>query len=198
MGLRPFAEVRLEKVMTRRPATIEEGAPLEDAAAMMTEGGFRHLPVVDGAGRITGMLSERDLRVRLGTDVERFVDATPDALSQTVASAMTPEPIALGPRATLAQALEVFADERVGAIPVVDEGDRVVGIASYLDLLGYLRVREGTEAAAAGPGRPARPAAAPGEPPAARPRRKEKRPSRRATRAARGAVRRRARRGRGR
>jgi len=146
MGTTPFAEVPLEKVMTRRPTTIEEGAPLEDAAAMMAEGRFRHLPVLDARGRLVGMLSERDLRVRLGTDVERFVDAAPDALAQTVGSSMTPDPIALGPRSTLRAALEVFADDRVGAVPVVDERDRVIGIASYLDLLGFLRSREEREA----------------------------------------------------
>jgi CBS domain-containing protein len=152
--------------MTRRPATIEEGAPLEDAAAMMAEGGFRHLPVLDAEGRLVGMLSERDLRARLGTDVERFVDAAPDALAQTAGSAMTPDPIALGPRSTLGEALEVFADERVGAVPVVDEGERVVGIASYLDLLGFLRAREGV-------GAPSAPARAKGAAPApARPRAK--------------------------
>jgi CBS domain-containing protein len=165
MAITPFAEVPLEKVMTRRPATIEEGAPLEDAAAVMVEGGFRHLPVLDAEGRLVGMLSERDLRARLGTDVERFVDAAPDALAQTVGSVMTPDPIALGPRSPLRAALEVFADERVGAVPVVDERERVIGIASYLDLLGFLRARDEGETPRAPP-RPkavAAPVAAPRE-----------------------------------
>ncbi len=36
-------------------------------------------------------------------------------------------------------ALETFADERVGALPVVDDAERLVGILSYLDLLAWLR-----------------------------------------------------------
>jgi CBS domain-containing protein len=104
---------------------------------------------------------------------------------------MTPDPITLGPGATLAAALELFADERVGAVPVVDEVERVVGIASYLDLLGYLRVREAREAAAAPPSRGAPPPVPPpaGAPGKSRKRGGKGRPSRRATP---GAIRRRA------
>jgi CBS domain-containing protein len=131
--------VPLSAVMTRGPATVEEAAPVSDAAAEMAAGGFRHLPVVDGTGALVGMISERDLRARLGTDVRRFADATADALAEPVLEAMTPDPVSLPPTATLARALEVFADERVGAIPVVDEADRPVGIVSYVDLLGTIR-----------------------------------------------------------
>ncbi len=131
--------IPLSVVMTRGPATVEEAAPVSDAAAVMAAGGFRHLPVVDGAGTLVGMISERDLRARLGTDLARFADATTDALAEPVLEAMTPDPVALPPTATLAQALAVFADERVGAIPIVDDGDRPVGIVSYVDLLGTLR-----------------------------------------------------------
>jgi len=95
--------------------------------------------VVDATGILVGMVSERDLRTRLGTDVHGFSGATADALSEAVTEVMTPDPIALPPAATLAQALEVFADDRVGAIPVVDDRDRPVGIVSYVDLLGMIR-----------------------------------------------------------
>jgi len=156
--------VPLSAVMTRGPATVEEAAPLADAAAEMAAGGFRHLPVVDATGCLVGMVSERDLRTRLGTDVHGFSGATADALSEAVTEVMTPDPIALPPAATLAQALEVFADDRVGAIPVVDDRDRPVGIVSYVDLLGM--IRELSEAAArrarSGPRAPAPPA--PGTP----------------------------------
>jgi CBS domain-containing protein len=131
--------VPLSAVMTRGPATVEESSPVSEAAAEMAAGGFRHLPVVDATGVLVGMISERDLRALLGTDVARFADATSDVLSEPVLEAMTPDPVSLPPTATLAQALEIFADERVGAIPVVDEAERPIGIVSYVDLLGMVR-----------------------------------------------------------
>jgi CBS domain-containing protein len=144
-------------VMTRGPATVDEAAPLADAASEMAAGGFRHVPVVAGDGRLVGMISEGDLRARLGTDARDFAGARVDSLAEPIAEAMTPDPVALPPTATLAQALAIFTDERVGAIPVVDEGDRVIGIVSYVDLLGTIRAL--SEAAArSAPRAPAPPA----------------------------------------
>ena len=52
--------------MTANPETIEPDDSLDQAAALMIHGGFRHLPVVDG-GRAVGILSIRDL-VRVALD----------------------------------------------------------------------------------------------------------------------------------
>jgi CBS domain-containing protein len=46
--------------MTRQPATVGPNDSSDDALHKMLEGGFRHLPVVEG-GRVVGMLSIRDV-----------------------------------------------------------------------------------------------------------------------------------------
>jgi CBS domain-containing protein len=46
--------------MTKHPETIESTDTTEHAAVLMIHGGFRHLPVVDGA-EVVGVLSIRDL-----------------------------------------------------------------------------------------------------------------------------------------
>lgn len=153
----PFLEIPIHVVMTHGPATIGPEDSLGDAAGLMVQGGFRHLPVIDGDGALVGMLSERDLRTRLGTELERFTEAARELLSDEVGPAMRPDPITLPSTATVRDALEILSDERVGALPVLD-GERLVGIVSYLDLLAFLR----TEATPA----PARPSQKP------RPRRK--------------------------
>lgn len=53
--------MRVEDIMTPRPMTIRRSDSLADAAALMRKGSFRHLPVVDAAGRAVGMLSVRDI-----------------------------------------------------------------------------------------------------------------------------------------
>ena len=134
-----LGRVPVDKVMTRSPVTLALDATLSDAAEALLAGGFRHLPVVTLDGRLAGMLSERDLRSRLGTEASAFLDATFDALQEPVAEAMTPDPMFVHVGAPLGQVLPIFADEGVGAVPVLDEGDRVVGIVSYVDLIRDLR-----------------------------------------------------------
>ena len=76
------ARTRLRGVMSKPVQTIGAGEPLYRALGRMDSGGFRHLCVVDVAGRAVGMLSQRDLlrhRARaslsLGDDVARAEDA---------------------------------------------------------------------------------------------------------------------------
>jgi len=59
----------LADVMTRNPRTIEADKPFLHALQTMHDGGFRHLPVVDGE-RLLGIVSVRDA---LGPELESFV-----------------------------------------------------------------------------------------------------------------------------
>jgi CBS domain-containing protein len=58
---------RLNDVMTAAPRTLSAEATLLEAAQTMTAGAFRHLPVVDGEGRVLGVVSQRDL-IALGVE----------------------------------------------------------------------------------------------------------------------------------
>ncbi len=49
------------EVMTPNPTTLPEAATAADAMVTMASRGIRHLPLVDGAGRLRGVVSERDL-----------------------------------------------------------------------------------------------------------------------------------------
>jgi|SRR3954468_4508159 CBS domain-containing protein len=63
------AATRLEDVMTANPRTITPDRPLGHALHLMHEGGFRHVPVVEG-GAPLGVVSARDA---LGPELEAFV-----------------------------------------------------------------------------------------------------------------------------
>jgi CBS domain-containing protein len=63
---------RLHEVMTRDPDTIGPNEPPIEALRRMQDGGYRHLPVVDG-GRLVGIVSRRDFS---GTEKTRLDDET--------------------------------------------------------------------------------------------------------------------------
>jgi acetoin utilization protein AcuB len=175
----PFEDVPVQRVMTGSPVTIDPEATLAEAAQALLQGGFRHLPVVNGMGRPVGMVSERDLRARLGTDLYGFTKATVEALGEPVSGVMTPDPVSVRLGARLGEVIDTFADERVGALLVVDDAEHVRGIVSYVDLLLWLREHpsRGAEAAPARPGARKPAARKPARKPAAKAKR---RPARRA------------------
>jgi CBS domain-containing protein len=53
--------MRVAEVMTPSPRTVSAETSLVNAFALMIEGKFRHLPVVDGDGRVIAMLSIQDI-----------------------------------------------------------------------------------------------------------------------------------------
>jgi CBS domain-containing protein len=53
------SEARVRQWMTDDPLTAAADTDCEDAAQIMLEHGFRHLPVVDDAGNVTGIVSLR-------------------------------------------------------------------------------------------------------------------------------------------
>jgi CBS domain-containing protein len=77
MGAR-FDEVRLTEVMTKDVVSVGPGTSLREAAKIMADRWFRHLPVVD-AGALVGIISQRDLAGVLAGALNE-----PEALQQLV------------------------------------------------------------------------------------------------------------------
>ncbi len=56
-----WAQLTVEKIMTRKVLTIEQNRPILDAAQIMLEQKVSGLPVVDDKGNLVGMLTESDI-----------------------------------------------------------------------------------------------------------------------------------------
>jgi CBS domain-containing protein len=54
-------DLKVESVMTRNPETLEAGETIAFALNKMSVGGFRHIPIVDGDGKPTGVISVRNI-----------------------------------------------------------------------------------------------------------------------------------------
>lgn len=124
-------------LMSREPASIRLSDGLIDAAERMSILGVRHLPVLDEARHVVGILSDRDVRLAIGGPPSEVRD--PRALARIramrVVEAMTAEPLTLATTTPLSTAVRYLVDWRIGAIPVVDDAGHLVGILSYVDAL---------------------------------------------------------------
>jgi|SRR5215210_3503663 len=126
--------MRVADWMTPDPVTIAPGATAGEALALMRQRRIRHLPVVD-AGRLVGMLSDRDPRSALPSAVVlgELEEGDP-AAARPVAEIMTADPLTIPPSQPVEEAARLLTEQRIGAVPVV-EGPRLLGILSADDLL---------------------------------------------------------------
>jgi arabinose-5-phosphate isomerase len=107
-----------------RLPSVPLGTKMADAVVVQSEKGFGCVLVVDGAGRLAGIVTDGDLRRHM----------SPDLLARTVDEVMTRDPKAVAPDMLLAEALEFVESRKVAALPVVADG-RAVGLVHVLDLL---------------------------------------------------------------
>ena len=106
----------------------------------MSERQVRHAPVVDKDRRVVGMLSDRDIRLALGATLFTEVDgaAAKRIRFLKIREVMARNPIVVHQSVPLREAVSAFLHKSVGALPVVDDDERIVGILSYVDVLREL------------------------------------------------------------
>ncbi|MCS6913276.1 MAG: CBS domain-containing protein [Myxococcales bacterium] len=126
-------------IMRRAVATVTAEQPFLEAVGIMVDRDVRHVPVLDGAGRVVGILSDRDVRTAVGDPLDALRHELDEVELLTVGSVMTAPVITVRQEAPLSVVAQRFIDDRIGAIPVVDADDRLVGIVSYVDIIRALR-----------------------------------------------------------
>jgi CBS domain-containing protein len=128
----------------RSPAIVAlASTPLPQARALMREHRIRRLPVVDGGGRLVGIVTEGDInRVSdsPATDVREYnlyhrVDDLP------IGDIMTRAVVTVGPDTPVEQVAQLLLEHRIGGV-VVAEAGQVLGVISESDLFRLIVARE--------------------------------------------------------
>jgi CBS domain-containing protein len=136
--------MRVKDLMTTDVVTIEASESCHAAVERMARARIRHLPVVDGQGRLVGIVTDRDLRHHLfAPDVFSEIGRVPvesHLRAVPVARIMSTPVVTATPDDELEVAARTMLEDKIGSLPVV-QGDRVVGIITETDLLRRI-VRE--------------------------------------------------------
>ena len=113
---------RSEAGMIVDPVTLSPDARVADALGLMERYRISGVPVVDEAGRLVGILTNRDLRFE-------------DDVSQAVSNLMTARDLVTAPVGTsLAEAESLLHRHRVEKLPIVDEAGVLKGLITVKDI----------------------------------------------------------------
>jgi len=139
-------------IMVKDVVTVGPEAPVMDVAALMLERHISGLPVVDGGGRVLGIVSEGDLirrpeldtdRVKLGwlrlllTDDESRARDFVKHHGRTAREVMTQPAHSVPPETPLGEVVRLMERHRIKRLPVVERG-KLVGLVTRTDLLRAL------------------------------------------------------------
>ncbi|MGV8073365.1 MAG: CBS domain-containing protein [Syntrophobacteraceae bacterium] len=111
--------------MTTDVVTINKSASIQEALTVMKEASIRHLPVVDTDMHLTGWVTDADLRgVLIASMLEEL----------TIEDIMVRKPYTTHPDTPLEDAAALILDNRIGGLPVLQNG-KLVGVITVVDLL---------------------------------------------------------------
>jgi arabinose-5-phosphate isomerase len=134
--------LKVEEVMTfrrgERLSMVDDGLSLTEALrqAESVERRTGAMLLIDGEGKLTGILTDADLRRKLvGADAATL-------LAQPVRDVMTKNPRRIGLGDLASQAEAIMNRYRIDELPVVDEAGRPVGVIDVQDLLGVKTIGE--------------------------------------------------------
>jgi len=128
----------VDRSMTRDVITIREDATVLEAKGSLEKHHIHHLPVVDEARRLIGVVTDRDVRSALPSGFLNDAESArePERISRLkVGDIMTRSPVVVSPTDTLEDVLLLMERMPVSAFPVVDEDKKIVGIISTRDLM---------------------------------------------------------------
>jgi CBS domain-containing protein len=111
-------------LFTLRPTDL-----VDLAASMMDWRHIRHVPVEDDEGRLVGLVTHRSLLRLLSSNGAWSANG-----ALTVGHIMKPDPTKVSSTTPTLEAIELMRSQRIGCLPVVDDG-QLVGIVTSYDFL---------------------------------------------------------------
>jgi CBS domain-containing protein len=140
--------MRAMDVMTRDVISVGPNTSVSEIAALFLRRRISGVPVVDGTGKLLGLVSEGDLvrRVETGTDARRswWLDLLTESSEQAAtyakthgkkaADVMTPEVVSATETTPLREIAGLMERHRIKRVPIMRD-NRVVGIVSRANLI---------------------------------------------------------------
>jgi CBS domain-containing protein len=117
------------QAMSRRHVvSLGPNATVHEAACVMTQANCGSVLIVDGAGSLLGILTERDLMTRV-------LAKALNPAATLVSKVMTPHPQCVGPEMRVADAVVIMIERGFRHLPVVVGGTKILGVFSVRDAL---------------------------------------------------------------
>jgi len=140
-----MAQTLVKDCMSTNVVTIGLDESLPEAQRLMLDNDIRRLAVVEGDNKLIGILSMTDVYEAGPSDATSLsIWEVNYLLAKTlVREIFTPDPKTVKPDNTMSDAARLMLDNKFGALPVVDDTNKVIGIVTQSDI--FKMVAEGAD-----------------------------------------------------
>ncbi len=121
-------------MMTPNPHALPLTKRYLDAQVLMEQADIRHIPLLDSAGRVCGIVSQRDLLAAKSSFLDPQATASEEILKTPLENMATKSFMSVSKDASLKQAAIYMQDHKIGCLPVVEQGS-LIGIITDSDFV---------------------------------------------------------------
>ncbi|MDF2548720.1 CBS domain-containing protein [Anaerosolibacter sp.] len=147
--------MRAKEIMNRNVITVNQEMTVDEVVKILLEHRISGVPVLDEAGKVTGIVSETDLIYReKNLHIPSFIsilqgivflESTKDLEHQVkkmaaykVKDVMTKNVITVSEETDLNRIVDIIIDQKVNRLPVVDREGKLLGIITRSDILKHI------------------------------------------------------------
>ncbi len=127
------------QIMSSPVTTLTPETSILEAWRVFRAKRYRHIPVVDGEGRLVGIVADRDLLryAAVNGRIPPFDEHSVEAQT-AIATLMKPRVLTATPDTEIRQIARVLIEQHIGAMPIMDYQGRLRGIVTRSDILRAL------------------------------------------------------------
>lgn len=129
------APLYASQIMTSSVKALKPFNTLEDAWNLIDENIFRHVPILSEEEKLVGIVSDRGLIHMVASLGENFAAGKKKVF---VSDIMVRNVLTARPHTDISYISQIFVSERIGAMPIMGENDKLLGILTRTDILRTL------------------------------------------------------------
>lgn len=144
------SSVKALNIMTKQVFSVKRAMPVKEVAELMALKLVSGVPVIEEDGRVAGIISEKDFLGNMGSgDKTHFMSVVAECLRgkgcaampislQKAEDIMTSPAIIVREHTTVAEISNIFTDNNINRVPVIDSEGKMTGIVSRADVVRAL------------------------------------------------------------
>ena len=124
-----------KQIMASPVFTLPPTAHLSEAWEVIIEKRFRHIPILSSQNQLVGILSDRDVfcaKIEIATSNK---ETRADANRRVIQQIMATNVLSASPETEIRAIARILFEERIGAMPIMTEEEKLVGILTRSDIL---------------------------------------------------------------
>jgi acetoin utilization protein AcuB len=132
--------LKIEDLMSKNVITVHIDDRLVKVKELFEKNSFHHLMVINDKGELAAVISDRDYTKAIHPNIDKPSATVKDlaTLNKRVHQIVKREAVVIPEHASLKAVIQIFYENKISCLPVVDGNKRPVGVISWRDILKWL------------------------------------------------------------